>query len=802
MIIKRIKIDPFGGLSGRELEFQSELNVIVGPNEAGKSTIFNAIQKVLLIPVQLYKKDFEREIERFLPIGGGDTVHVELHFDHDKKPYILKKTWGGTRSAELKLPGGSVITNDDTIKERLDSCLPATEGTVKSVLMTYQSGLERTIAEIDPETVYTLGDMLRKVVMETDGISVDEFKKNIRGRVDDYFSHWDREKQCPEKGRGITNPWKKEVGLILSAFYNKESIRVNLENALSYEEELDKLNKQIEEISGRINRKETFIKSNEKAVKDARERRILNAELKALQGTIKELKKVNSEWPVIESQIEAIEREMPWLEGKEKLLLKEKSEAEQNEESKTLLEKFNKVEGKKKALAEAEEKVNLAKRLTREDLDEIKNTFSELNNLKTGIAAGELKVTFNAKKNLVISIQKDLEEGSQEQIKAGDSLQLEAGGRIKLEHQDWIMDVISGEGDFEKIKKKYEESERTLNELLKKHEVETLEKATEVNREYERQINAVKTAENIYKDELGENSYEELKSKIETLGEVKETRLLTSIVEELVNLRNTLSSKKEELKTKQEAIEEFKSKFESKDQLLLNLADEVRKEKDTQGKIDNLAPLPEGAEDSEKFIEEYETIQRELKEEEKEKRDMEIRRAGLKEPEESSEELKKQLIDAEENFNAVLKKGESFARILDVTENILGKMDISTYQELERDIEKYVSAMTGKRYSKIKMEEGLPQGFIRDDGKVLFHELLSHGTKDVLGLALRLSMAKHFLRDADGFLLMDDPLVNLDPDRQKKAVEIINEYAKEKQILIFTCHPTRADLLSGHKIEL
>lgn len=802
MIIKRIKIDPFGGLSGRELDFQSGLNVIVGPNEAGKSTIFNAIQKVLLIRVQLYKRDFEREIERFLPVGGGDTVHVELYFDHDKKPYVLKKTWGGTKSAELRLPEGSVITNDDAIMERLDSCLPATEGTVKSVLMTYQSGLEKTLVEIGPETVHTLGDMLRKAVMETDGISVDEFKRNIRGRVDDYFCHWDRIKQCPDKGRGISNPWKKEVGFILSAFYNKESIRVNLENSLQYEEELDKLNKQIEEISGRINQKETFIKSNKKAVEDARERRTLNAELKALQGTINELKKANSEWPVIENQIETINKEIPGIEEKEKLLIEEKSAAEQNEESKALLEKFKKVEGKKKALDEAEEKLKLVKRLTGEDLDKIKNTFSELNNLKTGIAAGKLKVSFKAKKNFVISIQKDLEEGSREEIKDGDSLQLEAGGRIKLEHQDWIMDVISGEGDFEKIKKKYEESERTLNELLKKHEVETLEKAIEVNREYERLLNEMEKTKGIYESELGGYSYEELKSKIETLGEVKETRPLTAIVEELVNLQNTLRSKKEELKTKQEAIQKFMSKYENKDQLLLNLADEVRKEKDTRGKIDNLAPLPEGVEDSERFIEEYERIRREMEEEKKRKIELELRRAGLKEPEESSEELEKQLIDAEENFKAVLKKGESFARILDVTENILGKMDISTYQELERDIEKYLSAMTGKRYSKIKMEEGLPQGFIRDDGKVLFHELLSHGTKDVLGLALRLSMSKHFLRDADGFLIMDDPLVNLDPDRQKKAVEIINEYAEQKQILIFTCHPSHAELLGGHKILL
>jgi len=802
MIIRRIKIDPFGSLSGKELEFQSGLNVIVGPNEAGKSTIFNAIQKVLLTPVQLHKRDFEEEIKKFLPIGGGDTVHVELYFDHDRKPYVLKKTWGATKTAELKLPEGSVITDDNTIMNRLDSCLPAKEGTVKSVLMTYQSGLEKTLADIDREAVYTLGDILRKVVMETDGVSVDEFKGRIQVKVNEYFSHWDREKQCPEKGKDITNPWKKEIGLILSAFYNKERIRVNLENALRYEEELDKLNKQLEEITGRINQKETFIKLNKKAVEDARERRALNAELMALQGTIAELKKVDTEWPVLKSQIEAIEKEIPGLEEKEKSLLKEKAEAEKMEESKTLREKFKRIEEKKIALDVADRKLKSVKRLTEEELNEIRDKAIELKNLETSIKAGKLKVYFKAKKNLVISIQKDLEKESRKKIKAEDPLQLEAGGRIKLEHTDWIMDVISGEGDFEKMKKKYEESERTLNELLKKHEVETLERAIEMNREYEQQLNTVKTAEKIYKDELGENSYEGLKSKIETLGEGKKTRPLTAIVEELANLRNTLRSKKEEIRTKKEDIEKFMRKYESKDRLLLKLAEEVRKETETREKIDALATLPEGVEDSEKFIEEYERIQRELEEEKERKRKVEIRRAELKDSEESSEELGKQLIDAEDNFNDVLKRGESFARILDITENILGKMDTSTYQELERGMGKYVSTITSGKYSKIKMEEGLPLGFIRDDGEVLFHELLSHGTKDILGLALRLSMAKHFLRDADGFLIMDDPLVNLDPDRQRKAVELLKDFAKRKQVLIFTCHPSHADLLGGNRIML
>ncbi len=39
-------------------------------------------------------------------------------------------------------------------------------------------------------------------------------------------------------------------------------------------------------------------------------------------------------------------------------------------------------------------------------------------------------------------------------------------------------------------------------------------------------------------------------------------------------------------------------------------------------------------------------------------------------------------------------------------------------------------------------------------------ELSHHRNRLDLGLALRLSMANHFLKETDGFLAMDDPMVS------------------------------------------
>jgi exonuclease SbcC len=62
-------------------------------------------------------------------------------------------------------------------------------------------------------------------------------------------------------------------------------------------------------------------------------------------------------------------------------------------------------------------------------------------------------------------------------------------------------------------------------------------------------------------------------------------------------------------------------------------------------------------------------------------------------------------------------------------------------------------------------------------------------------------MAELFLGEGQGFLVLDDPLVDLDPQRQRHAAAVLSEY--RHQMVIFTCHPAHAELLAtGNRIEL
>jgi len=168
----------------------------------------------------------------------------------------------------------------------------------------------------------------------------------------------------------------------------------------------------------------------------------------------------------------------------------------------------------------------------------------------------------------------------------------------------------------------------------------------------------------------------------------------------------------------------------------------------------------------------------------------------------SVEEIERDLTEAEERFDAELRKGEAIARIKQHMEALLQEMDSATYKGLETSVSELIQKMTGGRYKEVEMQESIPRGFHREDGVVMPYENLSTGTIDVLGIALRLGITKMFLEEKEGFVIMDDPLVDLDPDRQSKAAEAIKDFAENKQLILLTCHPPHAKLLGGHQIEL
>ena len=62
----------------------------------------------------------------------------------------------------------------------------------------------------------------------------------------------------------------------------------------------------------------------------------------------------------------------------------------------------------------------------------------------------------------------------------------------------------------------------------------------------------------------------------------------------------------------------------------------------------------------------------------------------------------------------------------------------------------------------------------------------SDGTVDQLYLSLRLAVAEELL--PHGPLVLDDALVRFDDKRAQAAMDILRDEARERQVILFTCH--------------
>ena len=75
----------------------------------------------------------------------------------------------------------------------------------------------------------------------------------------------------------------------------------------------------------------------------------------------------------------------------------------------------------------------------------------------------------------------------------------------------------------------------------------------------------------------------------------------------------------------------------------------------------------------------------------------------------------------------------------------------------------------------------------REKGKSRSIEYLSSGWRDMVGFCLRLSLADGLFDTEKPCLVLDDPFVYLDTARTAAARGLLDEIAKEYQILYLTC---------------
>lgn len=809
-MLKKLALHPFAGFSKKEVEFRSGLNIVVGANDIGKSTLFRAIDAALFLPSKLAKSTREGRdlLPRVLPIGG-DHARLTLEFEGSGRSYRLEKSWGQGAATVLETEGGQKILQEEKVEEALRALLVLPAATFQSVLFMGQGALESTVASLQEkrESLHSLGDLLRHAVDQTAGVSVDQLRERLGEKIEAALSHWDHQRGLPEKAKGIEDPWKKGVGSVLAAYYAKETLARDARLAQSLEAERGSRLAVMQAKQEARESARAFVKANEKFVESASTRQSLAAlvaksrsESEALVHDLGKWMQAETEKKLLAPDVERLEKERVRLEEEWKASLARGKQRE-------IAAKFEKVKAAKLAAETARKKISELPAIKPEQLQKVRLAFQEVDRLKNSLKSGRLQLQFQVKREFDVSVRKDLESERRGTMVPGKPMTIHAGGRIQLLSDFFELQVTSGDGAAAEVEQQLGAANDYLGKVLAELSVKTLEEAQLRQEQYAEAVQALKSAEALLHSLLGpQEKFEELERQVGVASASGAFRDPELVQTELQIQAKSFHQKREGLVRAESMLKDLEARYgvSQSAQLTEKMVCKKSELAGLEAKLQALPALPEQAGSAEDFLPRFRRAQLEDGTLGDEIRALAVELAELKAkmPEQSAEDLERARLEAESSFQRELAHALALLRVKEAIEAV-DAQGADLYVGFRTEFEKQVSRLSGGKYQRAAMAEALPEEFQRRDGTPVKFSWLSAGTKDAFALALRLAMARYFLGgNANGFLLIDDPLVNMDPERQKIAAEMLRDFARERQVVVFTCHPSHAELLGGTQVRL
>ena len=153
-------------------------------------------------------------------------------------------------------------------------------------------------------------------------------------------------------------------------------------------------------------------------------------------------------------------------------------------------------------------------------------------------------------------------------------------------------------------------------------------------------------------------------------------------------------------------------------------------------------------------------------------------------------ELEHGLEEAEEALTRRRGEYRALELALEALSQANGELQARFSPALNRRAGQLFSALTGGKYEELTLTREF-EAAAREAGGVLPRRTvsLSRGTVDQLYLAVRLAVCELALpAEEPAPLVLDDALSDFDDARMALALECLEQYAGERQILLFTCH--------------
>lgn len=800
MRLDEISLRSFAGFTEETVTFGPGLNLICGPNEAGKSTLMAALEVALFASGVPRKGSSEAAwLEGFFPRGGGDHFRVRLSGQTAGGKVTIRKDYHRDRKdnqVEVKVDDRAYAGQQAT-GEVMRKILGFGSQTYRTTVLINQGTLQQTVQHLQERDDDTIEQVLRGAVFESEGVSVKRFEERLSGRLKKVVQHWDLQSNQPMREARYARP-----GTILAAHYLCR--------------DLDQKIRRVEEATARVEELRTVIKGKEqKREEEASEASRLEVladkwqqhrDYEGIKVKHAAVLEAVRKWDGYETAVGQYDED---LEAHDRELEEHRHNRQQVEDARThsdLTVLLGELENTQEDIEGLTRELDELPEVSGVDVQRLREMETAVNRAEARLDALQLEADFHLEEGVRGIVRKG-SGGEEEVFDAGG--RFTARGRFDLEVPGVLsLEVRSAHADLDRLQLDLEQSRGELAAELKTLGCDSPERARAVLAQRDVKSGCRRDLQNQLSSRLEARGFDgllELQRRVEELEDSDNPHLGKGLpgLDELDEAERRLQEAKmnfiqenvgkhDRFAAWQEAYGDFVGAVE-KQRELKNEMDSLEEDLPEDFDAENLtygSPAEVRAEAQRlrdaaaSLVEELHGLRQELGEEED----------FLQE--QSPAELQDQRREAELSREEEKKKARSLLMVQEAFQRVKDDLDRQTFIGLKARFASHLAQITDRRYEVGAMEGVEPGPLVRAGEGVEFPlHLLSAGTQDGAALSLRLAIAAEIFEPGEGLFVMDEPMVNLDTDRKACAAELLKQLARDFQVLVFSCDAETRDLL-------
>ena len=806
MKILRIRLHPFGGVADRTCDLHDGVNVIEGPNEFGKSTLNNALWHGLFTPTNLPPVGLKKAMGRWYPRPGGDHSRVTLEFESGGRTWTLQKTWGAGASSVIQSNGSAAIAEPAKVQEQLLALVHRNEATWRHVLFVGQAQLARTMQELKDQSkeIDDIQPLIAGAAAIPGDISPDKLAAAIDERIEGHFSRWDINTGGPEKGKGIDNPWANKIGPQLAAYYGMETVRRDLKNVRSYEEQVDEVNTKIIGLQAEIEVDREFVTTGRGLKDGLTSRGGFEERIRRLDGEQTALKTVLVDWPGADKVISEKQSQLDGIKTTIQALADELKNAKKRADAVQLKLAHGKLAEARELWNTELRRLSESKSVSPELLVELERLEKKISDLRIQIEAQKLSAKIESNASAIVTIVRGTDAPETLTLTAAEFWEGQADGKLIVELHDMKISVESGTGDMNALFVQLETAIQRRHETLGTLGHESLSSAEGADINHQKCVRDENHRRELYTAALMGRTEEEWASEMAALEALPETRSVATLEAEQSTAMRNEAKLTLVIREEQQKIVYWTTEHTDLNTLMTKILEKTSELNATKRELDGLPLLPEGFESVADYLAVFREKERFQSEVENNLSDLRINKAELvgAAPDHTAEELSDDLDTKEREFQRQHAIGQALLRIRAKLKEVVASSGAGDpMQGLASAVAGHFKNLTCGRYDGVKLDGATP---VEISGSIVLETaLLSQGTLGSLALAARLALAELYLDGMEGFLVLDDPFTDMDPARRRAAAHCLGQFAKRHQVIFFTCHPDHArDLeeIAGAKV--